>query len=481
MEYLKLISHLHTSTLIRLIKKLKRLECLYVLIALTYGVIFIFLIPPGWNADEPQHYWRAQQIAHADFISDNFPGPGTITYTGGKLLPDELNFILSYRAFDAITDYSVRLNFPMWKNTGVIKHAAHNAPLVDTAFPGSAHYSPIVYLPQSLGLMFANVTGMPLLLGFFLAKFLALLVQVAAIAFAIYLIPRGKWILFTVGLLPSTVTQSVAFGGDVMTTAVSVLFIAAVLKVSYDVKKINYWHLSALAFLVLVLGLVKPAYLPLAGMVILIPILHKKFRSLANLLKGGALFALASLPGLIWLKLISHINDNYGRGVDVSAQSSYVIHHPLTFLSTLFTTYFTDAQPKLYKTLFGNFVWDTAPIPLIFMFLLVVVLVLSIFISSKREKKIEFTPIIKLIFVGITTLLTILISYGLYIYYTPYGDKSVLGIQGRYFIPFLPLSLLIFYNPTQYIKQRATKLAVLIILIGSLTESVAIIINRIYA
>ena len=469
-----------TANIVKIFSKFRRLEYLYVLLALMFGFIFIAIVPPGWNPDEPQHYWRTQQIAQAGFMSDEFDGPGEIVYTGGKLLPDEANFILSYKVFEGLTDPSLRLNFPMWENEGAIKGTATEAEPVDVAFAGSGRYSPLVYAPQAVGVGVGNILNLPLLGGFYLAKVFGLLVQVAAIALAIYLIPRGKWILFIIGLLPSTVTQSVALGGDVMTTSVGLLFIALVLRLAFGAKRISSSSLVWVAILIAMLGLVKPSYLPLAGLIVLIPILHKNFRKPLTLLKYGAIFAVATLPGLIWLKMTSFIQDNYSHGVDPEAQQEYVIRQPLDFIASFFNTYFTDSQPKIYKTLLGNFAWDTAPLPFIFMLVIVVVLVLSLFLSSPREQSFTITPAIKAIFLGLSGLLILVISYGLYVFYTPLKEPSIMGIQSRYFIPFLPLILLSLHNPIKQIQQVWIKRSVILLLVAALISTIVVLVYRIY-
>lgn len=457
-----------------------KLEWAYCFIAFGFGLIYIALLAPGWSPDEPQHYWRAQQVAHGDFMPKEIPGEKGVVYTGGQLLPDENRFIVSYQNFEGLTDQALRLNFPMWENEGAVVGQAAPVDTVSVVFAGSARYSPIVYAPQSIGLLIANVLGLPLLAGFLLAKLFGLIVQVAAFAAAIRITPKGKWIFFTLGLLPSTVVQSAALGGDVMTTSVAVLFIATVIKLAFDTKKIVWWHIGIIAVFIALLGLVKPAYLPLAAIVILVPIFNKSFRDKSKIAIASAVLAVSALPGLIWLKATSFISDNYGHGVDPAAQQHYVLHEPLNFVATLFNTYFTDAQPKIYKTLFGNFVWDTAPIPFIFMLLCAVVMVLTLFLSSPREKKISFPVYVKILFLAISGLLVTAISYGLYVYYTTLKDTSILGLQGRYFIPFLPLVGLALLNPGPQKQQKWIKVTVVLSLIALLVSATVVLIYRIY-
>ncbi len=460
--------------------KFRKLEFLYVIIAMFFGIIFILIIPPGWNPDETQHYWRAQHIAHGGTIPTEFAGQNGLKYTGGMLSEDEAWFIGSYKIGEALEDHSIKLRFPMWDNEGVVRRGSPDSPKITIPFPGSARYSPLVYLPQSTALAISNVIGLPLLLGFFLAKLAGLLFQTAAIAYSIRIAPKGKWIFFILGLLPITIVQSAAVSADPVTTSISFLFIATVLKLALSTKTISNKHISLLSCFVIALGLVKPAYLPLAAILLLIPINHKSFRKWKNLLRLAIPMAIATLPGIIWLMATSFIQDNYSHGVDPAAQKQFVTNNPISFLVSLFNTYLTDAQPKLYRTLLGNFVWDSAPVPFLFMIITAITIVMSAMLTSVREVKQRLTPLIKVVTLSTSALLIIVISLGLYIYYTPPEQDSIMGLQSRYFIPFMPLILLPLAVNIPYENQKVLKkIAVSLLLVG-LFVAVITILDRIY-
>lgn len=470
-----------TGTFRGRVMKIVKLEYVYAAIALVFGIVFIYLIPPGWNPDEPQHYWRIQQLAHGNVMSDEFQGPAGITYTGGVLTADAADFILDYKAYVAIQDYDLRIDFPMWEEIGSASEKKDEGPLTSVAFPGSARYSPVVYLPQVAGVWLANTAGMSLLHGFFLAKLVGLCLQIFCFAYAIRIIPKGKWILFILGLLPSTIVQSTAFGGDVMTTSVCILFTALVVSLGFSQQKISKQNIILILILTMLIGLVKPAYLPLTAILLLIPIIRPEYRNFGFISKMTPLVAISVLPGIIWLKLTSFIQDNFSHGVDIAAQTQYVLHQPIEFLFTFARTYLTDDQPKIYKTLFGNFVWDTAPLPLIFMFMGVILIVVSCFLSSPRElTQIRLSPTVKIVLFSTFCLLVLLISYALYTYFTPVRATSILGIQSRYFIPFLPLLLLTLHNPLPSIQQNKPKIVVIGIIVASLIATIATLIQRIY-
>lgn len=458
----------------------RKLEYVYVAIALFFGFIFICIIPPGWNPDETQHYWRAQQVAHGDLMPKEFDGENGLKYTGGTLPEDEAWFIGSYKVGEALDDHSIRLNFPMWNNEGVIRGGSSDSPDVTIPFSGSARYSPFVYLPQSIALAISGVLGLPLLLGFFLAKFAGLLFQIAATAYSIKITPKGKWIFFILGLLPITVVQSSAISADIVTTSISFLFIATVLNLALSKKTVTNKHILLLSGFVAALGLVKPAYLPLAAILLLIPINHKSFRNWKNLLKIAIPTAIAALPGIIWLLATSFIQDNYSHGVSPDAQKQFIADNPLGFLGALLNTYLTDAQPKLYRTLLGNFIWDSAPMPFIFMIITAITIAVSTLLTSAREIKQKLSALTKTTMLATSALLIVAISIGLYIYYTPPGDTSILGLQSRYFIPFMPLILMPFMIAIPYRNQKVLKKITICLLLACLFVAIIVLMNRIY-
>ena len=466
----------------RLLTHFGKLEYLYAGIALTFGIIFIFVIPPGWSPDEPQHYWRVQQIVHGGILPAQLPGSAGVTYTGGTIPANDATFILSYKGYTALDDRALRIEFPMWNNNGAYRGVPDGGAPTSLVFAGSARYSPIVYLPQLIGIGIANILHAPLLVGFFLAKVFGLIVQIVSFVLAIRLIPRGKWILFVIGLLPSTVVQSVAIGGDITTTSACILLISYTLYLAYGAPSINKPRVVVLLLLTALVGLVKPAYLPLAAIALLIPIARREYRTKKFLIPVALLMVVAALPGIWWLKLTASIQEHFGNGVDVAAQSSYVLHHPLAFASAFARTYLTDDQPVgTFKMLFGNFVWGTAPLPLSIMLIGVVVLVISWFLSSKRESlAVQFSRPIKILFIGIFFALIALISYSLYTYFTPLHATSILGVQGRYFIPFLPLLLLAFHTPLPYDRQLKFKLLTIFMLVSMQISALIVLVHRIY-
>jgi len=116
---------------------------------------------------------------------------------------------------------------------------------------------------------------------------------------------------------------------------------------------------------------------------------------------------------------------------------------------------------------------------LTFGFYFVFMLVISL---SEGKKEINISIKNKLILLFIYLATFIYVSFGIYLNWTPYGAKEIIGIQSRYFIPILPITLLFFYNNKVKIKLSDDKLNMLIMifLFTTLITSVSALYIRYY-
>ena len=461
--------------------KYRKLEYLYAVIAIVFGGIFISIIPPGWSPDEPQHYWRSQSLSHGNVFADKFTS-GESTYAGGPLTVNARDFINSYGGTADPEWPKTKLDYPMTKNEGVSVGQRDNGETAMVVFSATSKNTPFVYLPYVIAMWIGNTLGLPLLASFTFAKILGLLTLVVAFFFAIRIIPKGKWLVFTLGLLPTTIVQATAITADVMTLAVTILFTAVVVREALSKKPITKLSFAAMFALIAGIGLVKASYLPIAALLLIIPMMRKEYRKPKILIIVGSLAVASALPGLLWLTSVLGIPDYYPGNVSPSEQAAGVIQAPWNFLGVMAATYLSDAQQIIHRGFFGSFIWDTVQLPLIFNFAGIVAITLSALIASSREKvAYAFSTSSKWLMWGIFTLLSATITYALYIYYTSVGEASSKGIQGRYFLPFALLPLLSIHNALIPTKQSLkVKLIIISLLLSMLIAAVVVIYQRIY-
>ena len=102
-------------------------------------------------------------------------------------------------------------------------------------------------------------------------------------------------------------------------------------------------------------------------------------------------------------------------------------------------------------------------------------MIAAVLVKSGRDSKKKFSAreqwLLRLLLAVIVSSVVLLISTALYIYCTTTYQNSIVGIQARYFIPLLPLVMLIFYGnvvKNQYVVKAGIVITSVILLIGAI-------------
>lgn len=229
---------------------------LFLILALAFGVIWIFLMPAGAGYDEETHLARIFEIGHGYLIPNQWLG-----VTGNGIPQSMLQ--VSYRQqqfLQPLTKEDIQEGLQLGI-TGA-DWIAHQT---------RATYSPLLYLPQAILLVvFGYLLKAPILVLYWILRLTYLLSYIAAAYFAIRLMPKFKWTLFVLALAPSAMIQAVSISADPMTNGLSFLFVAWALSLVEGKKTIDwktFWVTILLAFL---LFSVKPNSTPLVLLLVLL-------------------------------------------------------------------------------------------------------------------------------------------------------------------------------------------------------------------
>ena len=472
------------SMRVKLINKLKRPEYIFALVASLFGVLALFVIPPGWNSDEYQHFFRVEQLANGGLFSRDPDGRKTPhSVAGGYIDSGALEFIQKNGFENRVgLDRSTITPLGLYR-----QHTQYTGDKVYVGFNGSAVYSPVTYIPQVAGNFINKTLGGSVYSGILLSRLFGLAAYVLIVFLAIKIIPRGKWILLTMGLLATSVVQAVALGGDAMTFSLVALFISYVLYIAYSNKAMSVKQGTLLTLLLTGVGLVKPTYFALAPLVALIPIINRKaFNKRAIIILVGSLL-LAVVPTLIWMKLVSYVGTNGGEESSRGMQLQLMLAHPIDFAATMARTYlgFTPdgVWNKFYDAAFRNFVWDSVRFSYLYSILAVVAVVISL--GIKDSKTAIGNTITKarsymanFLSIGVFVVTFAVINLALYLYFSPVGSNTIVGVQARYIFPFLLLLLLPLQN--YYRDQVKAKFLLVGILLTCLIASIIAIYKYIY-
>jgi len=358
-------------------------------VALLFGAAFALLTPPFQVPDEIAHYYRACAIAHGGFWPPVKGGHGYSAVPIG-----EREFISSR-------------DVPFVAEKAYVKY-----PLL---------FSPLPYLPQAAGCAIGDALHLRPLYTFYLARLMNLLCSLAIVFVAARI--AAPWLVMTSALLPMSLFLFGSFSPDALTIAVT--FLATTLALAG-----SPWVIAA----AVALALCKPAYL-------LVPLLVFAARRRTGWIALPVVIAGAFVSTLFIRTSLAFLRP----GVDDGAQIRFTLHHPLLTLRALGSDLVHHSADRV-EQMVGRIGLLTIPIPTI---AIVAALLLLLAVALFAGPRISLA---QRLLAGGSALATIAaVELSQYISWTAVGAPEVEGVQGRYFIPILPLLLL----PVSRPRERA--------------------------
>ncbi len=412
---------------------------LFLLFAFLFGGIAVVLIPPFATPDEPAHFLRTMELAQGGW------------WTRTALPP----------AVKAYADAGVGIDFIKVDTHGFIdnlhqidkEYAEQRAQgkSVEIPYHRASIYSPAPYLPGVVMAWVAYRADMSLTATLYLVRASLCLVTILLMYMAIRIAPHFQWPLFLLGLFPITVYVRSSISADSLTLAYCVFFISYVLHCRSQgfLSMRQLWVLGILACLI---ALSKSAYALFLLLFFLFPASY--FSGKAHYLKGVVLvIALPLALGIAWAWSVQQFfdpstlppvasafptNDIWHKpaNVDEAGQLAYIKENPLNFTAMLVWVQLENALYYVYQMV-GLVGKMDIELPWTLSYLM---LLLTFFVYSKDTA--APTPLGihgRALILGIFLMTYLGILTVVYIVFNPLHSSSILGIQGRYFLPLLPL------------------------------------------
>jgi len=404
---------------------------LFACLGLLLGLAYVFLTPPFTVADEHSHFFRAYQLSTGHVT----PETGEGGY--GWQIPESVLFVI-----DAVLDVSPTL--PEKLELSRLRHLVR-LPLDPQrhrfyAFSNMVIFPPSAYAPQALGILIARELGGSAMILLYAGRLFSLLTYLWLIGWAIRVTPMGAWIFCLIGLSPMSLSLAGSVSADSLTIGLAFLLSALTLRQVMDPEwPLTRRRLLGLGVLGLLLALAKIVYFPLVFLVYLIP--AEKFGSRRRaLLLGTALVAVCMAGNLLWNARVKGYYQPMFPGVDFKAQVQILKSHPLAFAATMARTYFQVYPRAFLAQIYGKLGWMSVSMPR-FMTALYYLLLLGAALTETRV--IGRLGRWRRWGLALTAGAVIgLVGVALYISCTAVASPLIHGIQGRYFIPILPLPFL---------------------------------------
>lgn len=398
-------------------------EKLFLYIVPVIMLFGLLLMPTLKSHDEIFHWMRIYDISQGNLFTQKIDGVPKATY------PKEVDDIRIYEHLENIRYTDLKKQFE-YKITDESKQIVYR--LSTTAI-----YSPVQYAPQAIGVFIASkITNSPMIMAY-VARAFNIIVCALILYFAIKLIPFGKKILLILICIPIVLEGFVSMSPDAITISTVFLFIAYVLKLFNEKdKKINGKDKIVLLILSLVIALCKIVYLPIVGLLLILP--KDKFKSKKEqIITVSTIMGIAIIANLVWLAISATYLSTF-RGGDSKYQLASLIQNPINYINMLFNTINTYGRDYLFSMFGGELGWNEylklySIVPLVFGSLYI------FFSTSEENLKNKFNKYQITIILLVVLAVIGLVFTSLYIQWTPVTYDIIYGVQGRYFAPILPL------------------------------------------
>ncbi len=437
----------------------------FVLLAAVTGAMLALLVPLGQVVDEGSHLARAAALADGRLVGRRGP----------EVQPDGREALVSGIDVDAAIPDAVA-----WSSAAGPRPAERRAG-PPPAWSGEqrfvtlytiATYVPAFYAPSALGVGAARAFGIAPIEAATIGRIAGLSAFVLIGTAALLVAVHGQALLFAVLAVPMTLSLAASFNQDGLIVAVSVLAVACLTRVLAEREDgrpaTGAFITACLSWAVLIL--VKPPYAPLAA-TLLLPLLARDGRpGWRRVLAGAGLLALVVLPALLWTWFVTgQVAAPVPRppyeagplwagtrpapftGTDPAAQLRVLLAHPLQILY-LPWRFLTSVRrlAVLGEGTIGLLGWLELRLQLWLYLAWAGALLAAAWVHLRPRRPVAppptryapsrlRTPIVALAAIG--TIWAVFLSQ--YVSWTDVGETSIIGPQGRYLLPVLPVLALL--------------------------------------
>lgn len=414
-------------------KCINKIEIIYFISVLVIGSLYVFIMKPNAVPDEGNHYSSA--YARSNEI---------MRLKESELMdPDEVDVIDVESNIEAY-----RVLYDGLRGDAVDTSVDQNKPLVVEA-PFYLH------LFSGIGITFGRLIGFNNILIFYMGRIFNMLFFALTTYYAVKKMPFCKMGLVAICMFPMTMHLAASYSYDAIINGSSFLFIAYVLNIIYNDNLISLKD----CVLLLIIGLIivsskSGVYVPISLMIIFIPkekflqVKQQIFFYLSMLIVWGGWYVWQSLSAAR-----SVVAGNYY--IEWAHEKAYtvsmIVGNPLHSIYVMENTLWEYVDVWFMNLIGKNLGWFDIPLLNIIVFLFLIIFLLSII--KVEQVYININSSFKWGLVILCCLSVGLVIGGMWLGWTPQSNDLIEGVQGRYFLPVLPMAICFLQNNVLLLKR----------------------------
>ena len=389
------------------------IEKVYIVVLALLGILYMIFLPPFRVSDEYRHFNRAYEVTMGQIISKSEAPRGSQVLAEGET---KYATVLANRDINMQTD----------------REKEDNAV--------ASGYSPVSYLPASIGIFIARFFTENLLVLVYVARISSFLCTLWILYQAVKYMPFGKNLFIAITLLPISIQEFVTVSSDSLVIALTLAMISFTFYERKTAREdpeasMSWQEIAAMFLMAIMLGQCKYIYVFLSAIYLWIP--KERFAGMKRKIAYAAsLIVVTGLTMAMWLLAtnVVKLGGSVSQTVGTSDRAGNLLHVLAGTISYNWKIFIASATADSLGDL------DIHPSKLLVV-LFVLLLIYIIFAENKKTE--ELTLPLRLSFIGLACLeLAALLFTFIHEGYVNEEFHAVIGIQGRYFIPMMaPMSI----------------------------------------
>lgn len=429
------------------------------------GFFYIVIFPPFLVPDSLYHYESAYQYSNCLLFLFPIEAESMFMRDIDKDFMVNHTFALSNGFYHSIAN---QLMLPAESNE---INWADLSGMTGNLAPTLLSNPPQLRLPSALGIAVARLLGLNPLLTFYAGELCTLSVFVTLMYFTVKLAPIGKPIFVIGALLPMTLHVAGSYSYDSTIIGMAFLLSAFLLKMIYRTDPIEKHEVIVSLAIMALLAPCKVVYFFIGLLAFMVPTARfssirsaylYRFAMIGVSLLFIGFFRLDSIAALVVDPETQGeiVLDKRGTEEGHFYSISDLVSDPLATIGIMVRTLFETGDHNLRTLIGGSLGWFDGNIGAPWFFVIsFLLLVLMAMLPTPDEPKTNFTS--RLAFGGVALIVIACVEASMLLGWTFTTESVIQGVQGRYFLPILPLALLAL-RPKTIVSEKVRTSAIML-------------------
>ena len=307
---------------------------------------------------------------------------------------------------------------------------------------------PLMYAPQAFGITIGRIFGANFVILFWLGRLMNLLFYAGCIYFAVRAAPRFGTLLSLVSLMPMALHQAASYSYDAFINGLALLLIALILRAADRRDHMGTREYLELLAVSMLMAPAKAVYYPILLLLLFIPASRFTSRKRKMLLIFYLWAAALAAVAVFQLAGIRHAITSGGGKTNWQGNANYTISYLLTHPGDAFRLFANSLRANLSewpRQAVGN---RLSGLSMEVTGWKITVYMVLLFLASQTAKgnETQITGPERTAFLGVSVATVLLVMLTMALNWTSQNQTIIQGIQGRYFIPVMPLLFMCLNN-----------------------------------